>query len=345
MPPDHVRRELMTTMGNLSVGTGLEIGPLNRPVALKSHCDVRYVDVFDSSVTREHYKDDPNVDVDTIPDLDFCLHTPDGRIQTLVEAVKTDAPYTWVLASHVIEHVPDLIGWLTDIAAVLDDAGKLVLAIPDQRYTFDVLRPPTTIGQILQANDDRDTIPSIRAVYDHFRSNVDVPAGDLWAGRMPTENNRVYDLTGTLDQLARARDQGLYVDSHVWLFTPGEFVRQINELGRMNLVEFFVERIDPTEPGELEFYVVMQRLPRDISPVEADELRATGVTDVVDKVLAPPEPVAPETELIEPEPPAQEPQEEPELTTDPPFVVSDLEMKLIRAKRRMINALLRRPKP
>ena len=341
MPPDQVRRELLTSLGNLSVGTGLEIGPLNRPVALRSMCDVRYVDIFDSARTREHYKDDPNVNIADIPDLDFCLHTADGTIQTLVEAVKADAPYDWVLASHVIEHVPDLIGWLADIAAVLADAGRLILAIPDQRYSFDVLRPPTTVGQILQANNDQDTIPSIRAVYDHFRSIVNAPAGELWAGHLPTPQDSVYDLGGTLNQLALARDEGLYVDSHVWLFTPREFVRQINELGRMNLVDFFVEHIDPTEPGELEFYVVMQRIPRDIAPEEVVAPQATGVTEVVDKVL----PLEPEPELepaeVEPEPPA--PGAEPAI--DPPFAVSDLEQKLIRGKRKVINVLLRRPRP
>ncbi|MET0866162.1 MAG: methyltransferase domain-containing protein, partial [Nakamurella sp.] len=287
MPTEEFRRELMTSLGDLGTGIGLEIGPLNRPVARKSHCNVRYVDVFDAPTIRHHYRDDPNVNVADIPDLDFCLHTADGSIQSLIEATGSDAPYTWVLASHVIEHVPDLIGWLSQVAAVLQDGGTLVLAIPDQRYTFDVLRPATTVGQILQAHHSQDTIPSIRAVFDHFRSVVNVSAADLWAGRKATVADRVYDLPGTLNQLSLARDQGKYVDSHVWMFTPLSFVEQLAELGRLELIDFSVEQVVPTTPGELEFYAALTRLPRGASDQEAAAFRARSIEHLAGLTDAP----------------------------------------------------------
>lgn len=194
MPTEEFRRSLMTRLGRFADGTGLEVGPLNRPVALKSLCAVRYVDVFDADTIRHHYRDDPNVNVADIPDLDFCLHTADGQIQSLPEAVGDAAPFQWIVASHVVEHVPDLIGWLDEIAQVLADDGRLVLAVPDRQYTFDVLRPATTVGQILQAHADRDRTPSVRAVFDHFRSVVSASAADLWAGEHPTEDDRMYNL-------------------------------------------------------------------------------------------------------------------------------------------------------
>ena len=343
MPTEEFRRDLMTEMGDLGHGVGLEIGPLNRPVALKATCDVRYVDVFDSPTTRAHYKDDPNVNVDDIPDLDFCLHTADGTLQTLFEAVKADAPYRWVLASHVVEHVPDLIGWLNEVASVLDDGGVLVLAVPDRRYTFDVMRPATTVGQVLQAYTDQDMRPSVRAVYDHFRSHVNFSAHDLWSGESATEANRGYTLDDTLHQLEMARDEGRYIDSHVWLFTPASFVEQLVELGRLKLVDFYVDQVIPTDPYELEFYVTLKRLPRDCSAEIATELRARGDITVVDNVL--PQPESEPEPAPEPEPipePAPEPEPEP---VEPRFPVSDREIRLIETKRKVINTLLRRPKP
>ena len=43
MPTEEFRRSLMTRLGRFADGTGLEVGPLNRPVALKSLSAVRYV--------------------------------------------------------------------------------------------------------------------------------------------------------------------------------------------------------------------------------------------------------------------------------------------------------------
>lgn len=287
MPAEQFRRDRIMALADFNVGVGLEIGPLDRPIALKSECDVRYVDVFDAPSIRTHYADDPGVDTDAVPDLDFCLHTPDGEIQSLVEAVKSAGPYSWVVASHVIEHVPDLIGWLGQVAAVLEDGARLVLAIPDRRFTFDALRPQTTVGQILQAHDDQDATPSIRAVYDHFRSLVSASAPELWAGNHATDSDRVYELSGVLEQVRLARDEGRYVDSHVWMFTPADFAAQIHELGLMKLVDLYVETIVPTQRDDFEFYAALCRIPRDASDAEADALRRAAGSHFLDLSTGP----------------------------------------------------------
>src|SRR6185436_9508930 len=103
--------------------------------------DVRYVDVLDRDGLVAHYADD-GVDTDRIPEIDFPLIQPDGRTLGLAEAAAPGAPYDWVVASHVVEHVPDLIGWLADLAELTADGAALVLVVPDRRYTFDALRPP-----------------------------------------------------------------------------------------------------------------------------------------------------------------------------------------------------------
>ena len=130
-----------------------------------------------------HYADEGHgVDVTLIPEIDYFLIQPDGQTLSLAEAAKAGAPFDWVMASHVIEHVPDVIGWLADVAELVADDGSLVLAVPDKRYTFDLHRPPTTVGQMLEAHLNRDERPSVRAVYDHFSSAVQYNHSDLWQG-------------------------------------------------------------------------------------------------------------------------------------------------------------------
>lgn len=270
------RRERILGLTHLDHGPGLEIAPLHSPIALRSDWDVSYVDIVPTESLVEHYHHDDNVPDDDIVDVDFPLTGPDGVIRPLSEVAAAKAPYSWVIASHVIEHVPDLITWLDDIASLLRDDGALVLAIPDMRYSFDAYRPQTTVGQMLQAHQQGDLVPSVRAVYDHLRTATTLSAKDGWSGHRPRlDEVRSHSLDNTLAHVDRARS-GEYVDCHVWLFRPSTFIEQVNELGRLGLSELVVETVRNTRPGQLEFYAVLRRLPRDRSPEDDARLRAAG---------------------------------------------------------------------
>jgi Methyltransferase domain len=278
--PLSIRREQGMKLADFSKGRGLEIGPLNQPLITKDMADVRYVDVFSSSHLRAHYSQDPNVNVDDIPDIDFVLSASDS-VRPLPEAVRPGAPFAWVVASHVVEHVPDVIAWLAQIAEVIEDGAVLLLVVPDRRFSFDILRPATTVGQLLQAHELSETRPSVRAVYDHFRSHVSVDASDAWRGIVPTHESRIFDLAGTMSQV-RLAQEGHYVDSHVWTFTPASFVEQMAELGQLGISEFVVENIVPTAENQLEFFAVLRRLPRGLPSEDVAAFRASGVLELED---------------------------------------------------------------
>jgi SAM-dependent methyltransferase len=258
-----VRHQRILGLFDHTRGRGLEIGPLFDPVVFRWDGDVRYVDVKSGAELKAYYSTHPGVPLDDIVDPDFVLIGPDGS-RTLPEAVSGADPFDWVVASHVIEHVPDLIGWLAEVADVLVDDGQLVLAIPDRRYSFDAGRPPTTVGEMLLAHQHGDVIPSVRAIYDHYSSVVTINAADAWAGHEPMPDDRIHDLDFVRSQLRLATEHGTYVDCHVWLFTPQSFVDQLMELARLDCVDLVVADVIPTERAELEFYAVLRRLPRDL---------------------------------------------------------------------------------
>jgi len=278
--PLSIRREQCMKLADFSTGRGLEIGPLNQPLVTKDMADVRYVDVFSSSHLRAHYSQDPNVNVEDIPDIDFVLSATDG-VRPLPEAVRPAAPFAWVVASHVIEHVPDVITWLAQIAEIIEDGAMLLLVVPDRRYSFDILRPATTVGQLLQAHELREARPSVRAVYDHFRSHVSVDAGDAWRGIVPSHDSRMFDSAATMSQV-RLAQQGNYVDSHVWTFTPSSFAEQLGELGELGMCDFVIEKIVPTAENQLEFFAVLRRLPRGLPSEEIADLQASQVLELMD---------------------------------------------------------------
>ena len=136
-----------------------------------------------------------------------------------------------------------------------------MLVVPDKRYTFDLHRPPTTVGAMVQAHSDADAIPSIRAVYDHFHAALTVDARDLWNRRQDPHPERIYSETEAGSYIAR---RGVsHVDPHVWIFTPELFLSQMNELRRRGLSQWYVARCEPTPFERLEFYVRLRRVDPD----------------------------------------------------------------------------------
>jgi len=70
------------------------------------------------------------------------------------------------IASHVIEHTTDLIGFLDTAETLLCPSGIVILAIPDKRYCFDYFRPLTTTGEVLCASASRRSRHTRRIIFD-----------------------------------------------------------------------------------------------------------------------------------------------------------------------------------
>ncbi len=262
-------------------GRGLEIGPLHSPIVKPSEAEVRYVDVHLTPELKAYYSTHPGMQVDDIVEVHHALIV-DGQARSLPEAVAPDAPFDWVIASHVIEHVPDLVGWLHDVAAVLVDGGRLALAIPDRRYCFDALRPPTTVGQVLQAHFDGDTRPSVRAVFDHFSTAAEVDLASAWRGEPVDPISVIHGNEIAWDHVQRVIETGEYQDCHVWLFTPGSFATQLRTLGELGLLGLVPVSVEPTAQGSIEFYATLAKVPSDLS----DEARRRVVTEGFDRLAS-----------------------------------------------------------
>ena len=123
----------------------------------------------------EKYEADPSVNVDNIVPVDFLCR--DGDLVAAIAEYKFD----YVVASHVIEHVPNLLQFLQDVEKTLRPGGRLILIIPDKRFTFDLNRPITSFGSVLEKYCTNETKPSLSAVYDHFAlANDKCPSYLVW---------------------------------------------------------------------------------------------------------------------------------------------------------------------
>jgi len=105
---------------------------------------VKYVDRLTVSELRKQYpelSDVPLVEPDILDD------------GTRLDRV-ADASQDFVIANHLIEHAPDPLGAIDNMLRVLKKNGRLFLAIPDKRFSFDVDRPVTPLQHLIKDHEE-----------------------------------------------------------------------------------------------------------------------------------------------------------------------------------------------
>ena len=236
-PPELIaeRKRILLDGLDPAHGVGLEIGPLAWPIVGKQDGDVTYVDHFDTATLRDRYKADPNVSVDAIVPVDALWGA-----RTLDECVG-GRRFDYVIASHVGEHVPDLVTWLAECDAVLRPGGDLRIVLPDCRFSFDVLRRLTTTTDLLTAHLVRARRPQAREVLDFMLHYA--PKIEAWAhyeGRFDLAALRPHWSVEQAMSFARRvlEVPDHYEDVHCWTFTPGNFARCMAILAEAGLTRF-----------------------------------------------------------------------------------------------------------
>jgi SAM-dependent methyltransferase len=138
--------------------------------------DISYVDRTDRGEIRKWYKNDATVDIEKIVDIDYVW----GEL-TFKEAVGNERKFDYVIASHVIEHVPDMVGWFKEVADILKPNGILSLVIPDKKYTLDRPRRPSNSADLVDAYLCQMRKPFSRQIFDHFSCVVETGGQNMWA--------------------------------------------------------------------------------------------------------------------------------------------------------------------
>lgn len=258
--PSTVRNKRITKAIDLAHGRGLEIGPLTSPVVTKDEGDIYYLDHLSVEDLKKKYEHEP-VELDKIVQIDYVLH-PEG----LQKTVGNDR-FDYVIASHVIEHIPDMVGWLHQIANILNDGGILSLVIPDKRFTFDINRRVSLPADIIGAHLDGYTRFSTRMMYD-FASEcmVEVETSDAWRDSQQfVDAPRRWDLNEVMRKCTR-NIAGEYVDCHCHVFTPASFIVILRHLIEQNMLPYKVVSFLETQENEIEFYVGLQKVnPKTVS--------------------------------------------------------------------------------
>jgi SAM-dependent methyltransferase len=270
-------------------GHGLEIGPGYNPLLPKAEgFRVETVDYTDADGLRAKYEGNPHVDLSRIEPVDHVMI--DGM--TLAEKIGKPEAFDYVVASHVIEHTPDMLGFLKSCEALLAPAGILLLAVPDKRHCFDVLQPLSSTGAVLQAHLDRRTKPTPGAIFDNGAYNA-VRGDDIGWGPSDARDLRFFaSLRAANEVFDSERRAPTYRDVHVWRFVPSSFrliLKDLHEIGEIRLRE---DRFFDSVGNE--FYISLSAsatgCPTDRLTLAKQALReqATILLDAVDSAQAQP---------------------------------------------------------
>ncbi len=125
------------------VGSGIEVGPGQHPFGIPlPGVDVQYLDRWSAQESAELFPQlaaqGPFVEPDVVADFNT------DRLASI-----PDASQDFVIASHILEHLAEPIGFLSEIHRVLKHGGVVLILLPDRHHTRDRDRTPTPLSHLV----------------------------------------------------------------------------------------------------------------------------------------------------------------------------------------------------
>lgn len=250
--PSNIR--LRSEASPYAQGLGLEIGPFDRPYFLKEEHQVEYLDYRTTEEARAFAAIAPGHDPQFVPDLDYVV-PPNGDWSMVA-----NDRFDWILSSHALEHAPSLIDMILTIADKLKVGGVMITMLPDSRRTFDVFRPVTTIGQIIEDHLRGVQWCRPQAVFDLEYYGRHVSIHDAQAiyyekrDYFPEDGDFVKAL-----EKAKSAVTG-YVDTHNYVFTSKSFQHIISVLCNAKMIPFEFVNFSHTPGDDLTFLSVLRKI-------------------------------------------------------------------------------------
>jgi SAM-dependent methyltransferase len=225
---------------------GLEVGPSHNPLVTKSDgYNVKILDHTNRDGLVEKYSA-LNIDTSKIEEVDYVWS---GK-ESMFEMIGKKQSFDYIVASHVIEHTTDVLGFLSDCQNLLKPKGKLILAVPDKRYCFDHFRGVTTIADAIDAYDQKRLSHTRGRTWDFLLNSVSMGGQSAWGVNDGGEFKLNYALDYCKKLINDSNMKGEYLDIHNWLFTPESLELLIYDLRSIGLIKLEVSEQMPTSGFE-----------------------------------------------------------------------------------------------
>lgn len=243
--------------------SGLEIAPYFHPVTDRSKHDVFYVDCIDNEEIRRKAAANPDAAASQEVPLIDAVWLPGMRLAECVGGRR----FGYVVASHVLEHVPNPLGWLLDILECVEVGGRIAILLPSKLYTMDYYRPLTTFADVVGWWVEKPTRPTAVQVMDFLSQSFLDDGLVSFDSQMPPFElaPRHYSDQQALEFAQYVYSTNCYLDIHCTVWTPESFVEVFSRLKRLGLID--TEILGPftgfTGSSRAEFLVYLQKTSED----------------------------------------------------------------------------------
>jgi SAM-dependent methyltransferase len=235
-----------------------EVGACFNPIAPKHEgWNTKTIDVGTKSELIDKFRGHlPDADIDRIEEVDFVWR--DGPLSSAVPS-ELHGTFDVFVASHVIEHSPDLLAFLESAETLLALTGTLILAIPDKRFCFDYFQPLAMAGDILDSHRVGRTRHTKRTIFNQHAYVVSADGVGVWGQHSIQTLAFGTSLEAAYSAFLTHREDHAspYVDTHAWQFTPASFELLLLELASLKATDWRVDRLSPI-PG-CEFHAWLRR--------------------------------------------------------------------------------------
>lgn len=234
-------------------GVGVEFGPSFRPIAPKRlGYNVTIIDHASRNDLVEKYEAQ-GIDCASIEKVDLVW-----RGESYTELTGKQNYYDWIIASHVIEHTTDMVGFLQQCEEILKPGGCLSLAIPDKRYCFDRFRPKTGLAKISDAHRQPTKFHSEGTIAEYFLSVVKYNGQIAWSNSENVNNDKfetVHSKKDCIEAINIIQERTGYLDVHAWTFTPHSFRLLVHDLNILSYIKLNEKAFFDTDGHE--FFVTL----------------------------------------------------------------------------------------
>ena len=233
----------------------IELGPSYNPLIPKRlGFNVTIVDHATAEELKAKYSQ-ASVDLSLIEPVDVLWGG--GRLSTRIQ----QRGFSAIVASHMIEHATDFIGFLQDCSELLAMDKQLFLIVPDKRYCFDFLHNVTDSAKVIADHHLRRKQHSLDSL---FRNSTNVRAqfketiSTFWGQH---EIDHLWfvenDPKACLKSAIKRADGEDFFDCHENYFTPSSLFLLVEELRYLGFTDF-VPRIVSRARG-CEFLTVLAK--------------------------------------------------------------------------------------
>ncbi len=157
-----------------------------------------------------------------------------------------------VIASHVIEHIPNVLSFLKSTSNLINNDGIVSLAVPDKRYTFDYFRYPSEFGLAVDNYNNKVSKHSDGDVYNNFGYNCEKNGLSSWSNN---DGHGEFEIPIKFEDIKKQMklNDSTYVDAHKWVFTPSSFKLFISEANKLGITSLKI--VDAFETRTNEFII------------------------------------------------------------------------------------------